>query len=94
MNEEELRAWAVREWIKQTGSNTPLSKRIRAGKAQSRVLKRKHKAMLRSLAAQNGAKMRSIKQKQAADAQALKEKQAAADTEMEQRRWAFLIRHG
>jgi len=94
MTDDELRAWAVQEWIKQAGNNTPLAKSIRNGKAQGQALKKKHKAMLRSLAAQNGATMRVLRKKQVADALALKEKHAAADAELEQRRWNSLLRHG
>jgi len=90
-NNDELRAWAAREWIKRAGNNTPLSRSIRAGKARDQALKRRHKAMLRSQAAQSGARTRALKIKQAADALALKEKLALADAEFDRRRWAALL---
>jgi len=91
MINEEFRAWAVREWVRQAGNNTPLAKSIRSAKAGSQAMKREHKAVRRSLAAKHAAQARAIR-KQSADAElALKKREAEREAEMDKRRWDLII---
>jgi len=92
MNREELAGWAAREWIKQAGRNTPMSKSIRNGKAQDRALRREYLKEKRSLASRHSARMRLLKRKQAGREAALREKRGGGqDREFEERRLNFIM---
>jgi len=90
-NADEFHAWAVREWVKQAGNNTPLAKSIRSAKVGSQAMKREHKAVRRSLAAKHAGRIRAIRKRQVDAESALRKREAEREAEMDKRRWDLII---